>query len=390
MKRRSALAKSVAGVALAVLMLVAALAPQPAMAKKKPKAPEIDIAKLVWPFGAPVPRVRFIGAYYGEEIKGVKKQGFLEKLAGVEDRASRNYLKKPYGIAIDSKGRAFVADSIAGVVFVFDVGNKTLEYRGDKPPAAFQKPIGVAIDAKDRLFVSDSALHNITVFDADGNVLTVFGEEELVRPGGMAIDEPMERLYVTDIKARRVAQFNLATFKFEGWIGKAPDEVKTDGDRAGMLVGPTDVAVHPDGQIYVVDTLLDHVKVFDPDGTPVRTIGDVGAGAGRFMRPRGIAFDTDGHFYVCDGMNNLFQILEENGQPLMPVGRTGMLPGQFQVPAGIAIDKNNRIFVADQLNGRIQVFRYVTEEEAAQERARLGIKKHDPQPAGSAGKAGKQ
>jgi NHL repeat len=58
----------------------------------------------------------------------------------------------------------------------------------------------------------------------------------------------------------------------------------------------------------------------------------------------------------------------------MPIGKTGDQPGQFQVPAAIAIDKFNRIIVADQMNQRIQVFRYVTDDEAAQEKAKLGIK----------------
>jgi DNA-binding beta-propeller fold protein YncE len=118
--------------------------------------------------------------------------------------------------------------------------------------------------------------------------------------------------------------------------------------------------------------------VFDPEGTPAQTVGDVGSGAGKFMRPRGVAFDCDGHLYVTDAYFNIFQVLETNGQALMPVGTTGGDPGQFQVPAGIAIDKNNRIFVADQLNARIQAFRYVTDEEAAKDKAKLGIK--DPEP----------
>jgi hypothetical protein len=37
---------------------------------------------------------------------------------------------------------------------------------------------------------------------------------------------------------------------------------------------------------------------------------------------------------------------------------------------GVAIDKHNRVFTTEQEPGRLQVFRYVTDAEAAEEKAR--------------------
>ncbi len=47
---------------------------------------------------------------------------------------------------------------------------------------------------------------------------------------------------------------------------------------------------------------------------------------------------------------------------------TGELPGQFKTLIGVAIDKHNRVFTTEQEPGRLQMFRYVTDAEAAAEK----------------------
>jgi len=42
------------------------------------------------------------------------------------------------------------------------------------------------------------------------------------------------------------------------------------------------------------------------------------------------------------------------------------LAGQFKTLVGVAIDKRNRVFTTEQEPGRLQVFRYVTDAEAAE------------------------
>ncbi len=369
MKRTGSLSKAITALALAALLAAPLLMPPAAMAKSKKQKP-IDISKLAWPPPPNVARIRYVASYYGDDVKGPHKRTLLERLAGVEDRTSRSSLLKPYGVAVDSKGRVFVTDTVGAVVYVFDVEAKTLEYRGDEAPAALRKPTGVTVDDQDRLFVSDSEAHNITVFSAVGDVISVFGTDELKRPAGMAVDSALKRLYVADVKSRKVAVYDLTTFKFQRWVGKSAEEKVEPADQDKVLVSPSNLAVDPDGLLYIVDTYMNRVVVFDTDGEFVRQMGTIGTGPGKFMRPRAVAIDRDGHVYVTDAMAGLFQILTADGKPLMPVGGNGISPGRFQVPAGIAIDGKNRIIVADQMNRRIQVFRYVTEAEAAQEGAK--------------------
>jgi sRNA-binding protein len=81
--------------------------------------------------------------------------------------------------------------------------------------------------------------------------------------------------------------------------------------------------------------------------------------------------DGDGHIWVADEMTDRLQVFNREGQLLTYVGSGhGNLPGQFRALVGVAIDKKNRVFTTEQYLGRLQEFRYVTDAEAAAEKAK--------------------
>ena len=68
-------------------------------------------------------------------------------------------------------------------------------------------------------------------------------------------------------------------------------------------------------------------------------------------------------------MQDRLQVFNREGQLLTYIGTGhGELPGQFKTLVGVAIDKHNRVFTTEQEPGRLQVFRYVTDAEAAAEK----------------------
>ena len=341
--------------------------------KKKETKPEatVDTSNLVWPKPPQPARIKWEKQLMGEiEAKGLanavpRKKGWMDRLAGVTLPSEEPHyqLQRPWGVAIDSFGRVFVADTGARQVFVFDVEKKTFGLRGNKAPAEIGVPMSVAVDSQDRLYVSDGALHRINCFDADGRLLAVFGEDKLSRPVGLAIDNDRQVLYVADPPAGKIAVFNLENREFVRTIGK---QFKGEEPPEGTFNNPTNVAVDPDGMLYVVDTFNDRIQVFDPEGNFLHTFGELGSvGPGKFMRPKGIAIDGDGHVYVTDAQFNVVQIFDRDGKPLLLFGRLGREPGQFTLVSGIAVDANNRVVVADQAPGRIQLFRYFTDREVA-------------------------
>ncbi len=77
-------------------------------------------------------------------------------------------------------------------------------------------------------------------------------------------------------------------------LAGASDPAKTDGPRAvARFNNPVNVAVGPDGNIYVADFDNSEIRVVDRTGTTSTVIAKQG-----FVRPFGLAFGHDGTLYV--------------------------------------------------------------------------------------------
>lgn len=296
----------------------------------------------------------------------------MDRLAGAQTQdytkaQVRRVMSKPYGAAVDSKGRLYVADTYVGAVFIFNLETGAVEFIRNGIEAHFKTIIGVAIDDNDRLFVSDASLHQINVFGADHKLVNTFGQESLGRPSGIALDSNNRVLYVVDAEKQKVFVFDADNFKLLRTIGNPP---RHEGDdEPGYFAFPTNAAVDKEGNLYVTDTINNRVQIFDAEGNFISTFGKNGDAPGFLQRPKGIAIDPDGHIWVADTIQGLVQIFDKEGHLLAFFGGPGILVGQLGLPTGLTFDKQNRVFVTEQLSGRISYFQYVTDEQAAKEKA---------------------
>jgi DNA-binding beta-propeller fold protein YncE len=376
--------------ALAILCAPAVQAQKKADKKKKESAqaqpapkPQVDTSKLVWPSPPEVARIQWLAQVSSQDDltppvpKKKKKVSWMDRLAGISlpEEGERKVLAlaKPFGVAADSKGRIYAADTGNSQVFVFDLDKKLVQFL----PAKFVMPIAVTLDDADRIFVVDSKQHQVSVLSANWGVEAVFGGENLERPVAAAIDNENRFLYVVDAKASRLAVFDADRFTFLRFLGKPSDPLDP---AEGTFATPLGVAVDSEGNVFVSDTLNDRVQMFDADGGFVQMFGKQGVAPGTFMRAKGIAVDADGHVYVTDAEFSNVQVFDAEGRALAVFGTHGTEPGQFSLITGIFIDKQNHILVADQWHARVQVFRYFTEEEAEAARRAKG-KSQAPGPA---------
>ena len=376
---------------LAIVMLSLALSPFAYGGKRKTKTvaeplkadlPEVDTRNLVWPDPPDIVRIRWLEQYRGEPKplqpaipvkKKETKQGWMLRLAGIQPvetpKAGLKFrLVRPYGVAIDSKRNIYAADTYVGAIFIFNPETKAVEFIRNGKDARFKALIGLAIDDADRLFVTDSGLRRVFVFDASHKFQATFGSDRLERPSGVAVDSKNRLLYVTDVLKDNVQVFDLDSFKYIRTIGGPPQ--KAGDDAPGTFARPTNIAVGPNGDAYVSDTLNSRIQIFDADGTFLSMFGKPGDGPADFARPKGIALDRDGHVWVADADQNRVKVFDRQGRLCAYFGEYGYFPGQLALPSGVAIDQNNHVVVAEQvLNGRLQVFRYTTDAEAALEQA---------------------
>lgn len=373
-------------VTVLTVTLVSVALPLSLLAEKKKKAapePEksiiekLDYSKIVWPNPPAIARIKYLDFYAAEkppmQQQSNKKGAWMDRLSGVatgETKADRPLfqLAQPYGLAVDSKGSLFVADTKVGAIFIFNTETKDVDLIKNGTHARFGLITGLAIDDSDRVFVSDSTLRHVVIFSPQHKIEGVISAG-ISSPAGLAIDNENRFLYVCDTDLDQVLVYDAdAPYKLIrkiGTSGKAHTLTEP-----GQFSRPTNAAVDADGNLYVTDTFNNRVEVFDADGNFIRTFGKNGDGPGYFARPKGIAIDGDGHVWVADTVQDRVQVFTSEGRLLLWFGGHGMLPGQFNAVQGITIDKHNRVFTSEQYPGRAQSFRYVTNEEAMQEKTR--------------------
>lgn len=266
-------------------------------------------------------------------------------------------LQKPFDVAA-CQGKVFVSDSVRRRVFLFDVAGRGFSSIGEVEPGTLRKPLGLATDGSCNLYVADQTLERVMVYDQAGGFLRAFGGPKVFhRLSHVVVNAEGTKLFAVDTGGvgtdeHRIRVFDIASGKHLNDIGKR-------GKGPGELNLPRDIALAPDGNLYVVDGGNFRVMVFRPDGTFVRNFGKAGAGMGQFSRPKGIAIDKSGNVYVSDTAFGNFQVFTADGQLLLFVGNRSNVdaPGNYTLPAGIDVDEDGRIYFVDQFFRRIDVFR---------------------------------
>ncbi len=125
----------------------------------------------------------------------------------------------------------------------------------------------------------------------------------------------------------------------------------------GQFNRPADVAVGPNGEVWVVDKNNNRVEKFGADGKFQLKFGTGGSGNGQLSAPTALAVDTQANLWVADSGNRRVQKFSASGEYLAKFGSQGTGNGQFSSygPRGIALDAQGNIWVSDY-STRIQKF----------------------------------
>jgi DNA-binding beta-propeller fold protein YncE len=316
-------------------------------------------AELVWPGPPAAARLSYAGELIGEqnfrraagaeEGAAVRVLRWIAGVAGANDRARQ--LLRPQSGMVDSRGRILVTDAGREAVLVFDESATRLGVWDEAEPGrGFLSPVGIAGDGAGGYLVADADIGHLVRLDGDGSPSGDLGRGILVRPTGLCRDPVAREIFVADSGTH-----DIKVFDEQGSL------LRTLGHRgadAGEFNAPTHMSF-ANGRLYVTDTLNARVQILSPAGEPLGTIGQRGLFVGNLVRPKGVTTDRDGHVYVIESYYDHVLVFSDNGELLLPIGGTGKAAGQFFLPAGAWTDDGRRLFVADMFNGRVVVLDYL-------------------------------
>jgi uncharacterized protein (TIGR03437 family) len=199
-------------------------------------------------------------------------------------------LYTPTAVAVDGAGNLFIADfnnsrirkvSAGGTISTV-AGNGNSGYSGDGAPATSAQinlPQGVAVDSAGNLYIADTGNNVIRRVGANGLISTLAGngligysgdggpatQAQLGNPSAVAVDSAGS-LYVADgsTRIRKVFPSGLiVTIAGNGTAGYSGDG---GAATSAQLNAPSGVAVDSAGNVYVADTANNAVRALKPSG----------------------------------------------------------------------------------------------------------------------------
>jgi streptogramin lyase len=202
-----------------------------------------------------------------------------------------------------------------GTVSVFAGSGTSGSHNATGTQATFHGPKGIAIDSNGNLWVADSGNNLIREITTPGAVVTTWAgsgsqgsangsgtSASFNNPVGIAVDSSGD-LYVADFGNNEIRYIN------------SSDVVSNFVAASAGLHGPYGVALDSAGNVYVTDSADWEIRMVTPNGALTTLAGGsqgVANGAGtaaQFNYPFGIVVNAAGDLYVGDFANNEIRLL---------------------------------------------------------------------------------
>ena len=223
------------------------------------------------------------------------------------------------------------------------------------PPGggAWGDTISVAADGAGSILVLRREDPPVLVFNREGELQDSWGDG--LFPNNHSIDVDHEgNVWITDRTNNMVHKF---TMDGQALLSLGTKGVTGDRDSTDAFAGPADVAIAPNGDIYVLDGNA-RIVHFSEDGSFIKTIGGVeGTGPGEFEGAHALALDAAGRLLVVDrqegARNPRIQVFDPYGRFIHEWTRLAGLAH----PSGITIGGDGTVYISESDDANLTLVR---------------------------------
>jgi sugar lactone lactonase YvrE len=328
-------------------------------------------------------------------VAGTGSAGF----SGDGGQATSAKVMSPFGVAADTHGNIFIADTFNsrvrkvaadGIITTFAGDGSAGPYpSGDGDAAVLASlfdPMDVAVDSGGNVFIADTYNNCIRKVDTGGIITTVAGTgisgfsgdggaatlAQLSCPYGVAVDAA-GNLFISDLLNNRIRKVD-ASGIITTMAGNGVQGFSGDGGSAisAELYFPFGIDVDSSGNIYFSDSDNERVRKVSPGGIITTIAGDGTAGylgdggpgtSARLDSPNGLSVDSLGNVYVADEGNSRIRAIAPSGIITTIAGSESAgfsgdggpsTAAGLRQPGGVAADRLGNLYIADTYDYRIR------------------------------------
>jgi sugar lactone lactonase YvrE len=328
-------------------------------------------------------------------IRKIDPTGVVTTLAGTAHLCGRDdgagsaaRFCDPLGVAVDSHGIVYVADSANSLVRAIAPGGAVTTLAGSRPGSEdgigaagrFRSPQAIAVDGSGTVYVADTSNFTIRKVTPGGVVSTLAGlagvsgsadglgsTARFSDARGIAVDGA-GTVYVADYSNHTIRRITAAGL-VSTLAGAAGSGGSADGrGNAARFAFPTSITVNAAGTLFVSDAGNSTVRQVTGTGLVTTIAGlpgtsgsaDGSGSAARFNSPRGIAVDAANVLVVADSDNSTIRkIAAAVVTTFAGTAATSSVDGRgaaarFNHPSGVAADRAGNVYLADGSNRTIR------------------------------------
>ena len=293
-------------------------------------------------------------------------------------------LSAPAGVAVDTTGDLFIADTGNHRVRKVTPAGIITTVAGDGTDAQFSAT-AIAVDPAGNLFIGDADHFRIRKVSAAGVISSVAGSGSAGNSGdgGSALSaqlsafhqiavDAVDNIYIADTGNGTIRQVASGAGSIASVVGSSQSAYLGDGVPAKQagLASPRGVALNSQGDILIAEAGSFRIRVVTQSQGTINTIAGTGlasfSGDGRaplnaqFLAPGGIATDASGNLYIADAGNNRVRKVAATVSTLAGTGTAGFqgdgqaATAQLSAPTYLAVDAQGELYIADSGNNRVR------------------------------------